>query len=554
MTDTYSVNLKIRLPQTGCYANTWGSVLNSDTFQLLDDSIAGESTIALGASLTYSMAAIIGGATSESRRAMLLVTGSPASAATITLAPTITMKSYLVHNVCGQAVTFTYGSGATVTISTGEVRLIRCVGTNVYELTANASNASSLGGIAAANYARTTRTAAEISGVTAVLNHYVEYVRNASDFVALTEAPTTLLNAQRGNKLTLTLTGNRTLDQPSNPQDGQTIELLVIQDGTGGRTLGWHSVFLFENGTTPTLATAGAAIDRFEMTYYAALNKWLVTHDSNITAGGGAAYSYTISENTTDWNLAAKVGTPGGAITVNITVAVGVIIQALSTGTPAMDLSGLVAGSTVNLFDNGYILGHGGDGGNGSWAGVFRDNPEAAGSSLGATVGRDGGPAIKGPGAGITFNITNANGHIWGGGGGGGGGGSKALVNAGGANGAGGGGGGGAGGGRGGYVQPNGNNPSASADGGHGSTGPNGAAGSGGAGLSNLSGTGDVGGAGGDWGAAGTAGSFPGGGSSWNGINSNGGNAGKAIELNGGGVPTWVISGSGAPNVKGSVS
>ncbi len=54
----------------------------------------------------------------------------------------------------------------------------------------------------------------------------------------------------------VTLGGNRTLAAPSNAVgSGQYISLLVIQDGTGSRTLTWNAVYEFTADTAPTLTT-----------------------------------------------------------------------------------------------------------------------------------------------------------------------------------------------------------------------------------------------------------------------------------------------------------
>lgn len=45
------------------------------------------------------------------------------------------------------------------------------------------------------------------------------------------------------NVFVSTLTGNATVAAPLNPTRGQRITLTFIQDGTGGRTVGWHTVF-----------------------------------------------------------------------------------------------------------------------------------------------------------------------------------------------------------------------------------------------------------------------------------------------------------------------
>jgi hypothetical protein len=167
--------------------------------------------------------------------------------------------------------------------------------------------------------------------------------------------------------------------------------------------------------------------------------------------------------------------------------------------------------------------------------------------------GRAGGPAIIGPGAGVTFNITNASGFIWGGGGGGGGGGvsaDQAIGNI----PCGGGGGGGNGGGLGGAGYSGRyefGSAVYAADGGDAGSGRLGAAGAGGAGAQQGNSTGGAGGNGGDWGTAGSTGASP---TTWaqDYPGATGGAAGKAIDLNGGSAS--FISGSGSPNVKGAVS
>ena len=92
-------------------------------------------------------------------------------------------------------------------------------------------------------------------------------------------------------------------------------------------------------------------------------------------------------------------------------------MSSVNNTTAAMDLSGLPSGSTINLVNLGYIIGQGGSSANGGWASY----PGSGTSIASATLAGAGGNAINGPGSGVTFNITNGSGHIWGGGGGGGG-------------------------------------------------------------------------------------------------------------------------------------
>ena len=74
----------------------------------------------------------------------------------------------------------------------------------------------------------------------------------------------------------VTLGGNRTLAAPSNAVGaGQYISLLVIQDGTGSRTLTWNAVYEFTADTAPTLTTTANYGDLFTFRYNG--TKWIET-------------------------------------------------------------------------------------------------------------------------------------------------------------------------------------------------------------------------------------------------------------------------------------
>ena len=83
----------------------------------------------------------------------------------------------------------------------------------------------------------------------------------------------------------VTLAGNRTMAAPSNPLgSGQYISLLIIQDGTGSRTLTWNNTFEFKDDTAPTLTTTATMSDLFTFRYYAGSTKWVeVGRNQNLT-------------------------------------------------------------------------------------------------------------------------------------------------------------------------------------------------------------------------------------------------------------------------------
>ena len=59
----------------------------------------------------------------------------------------------------------------------------------------------------------------------------------------------------------VTLTGNITTQTLNNVRAGKAGMITFIQDGSGGHTSVWNSIFKFAGGTTPTLSTAANAID-----------------------------------------------------------------------------------------------------------------------------------------------------------------------------------------------------------------------------------------------------------------------------------------------------
>ena len=70
----------------------------------------------------------------------------------------------------------------------------------------------------------------------------------------LTDGSTVAWDVSASPIAKLTLGGNRTLSAPTNAVgSGQYISLLVIQDGTGSRTLTWNAAYEFTADTAPTL-------------------------------------------------------------------------------------------------------------------------------------------------------------------------------------------------------------------------------------------------------------------------------------------------------------
>ena len=89
----------------------------------------------------------------------------------------------------------------------------------------------------------------------------------------LTDASTVTWNALTQSVAKVTLGGNRTIGLASNGVAGAFISLLIIQDGTGSRTVSWNAAYEFAADTAPTLTTTASKGDLFVFRYNGA--KWL---------------------------------------------------------------------------------------------------------------------------------------------------------------------------------------------------------------------------------------------------------------------------------------
>jgi len=94
--------------------------------------------------------------------------------------------------------------------------------------------------------------------------------------IALTDAPTIVVNAALGNDFRVTLGGNRTIANPTNPTDGQQIIFQITQGAGGSQTVTWDTAYLFAGAAKPTLSTGGGQTDLVGFTYNAAASSWLL--------------------------------------------------------------------------------------------------------------------------------------------------------------------------------------------------------------------------------------------------------------------------------------
>jgi len=93
--------------------------------------------------------------------------------------------------------------------------------------------------------------------------------------VALSDGANIATDASLGNEFRVTLAGNRTLDAPTNPTNGQKAIWRFLQDATGSRTITLNAVFrLGTDITAITLTTTASKADYMGAIYNATDVKW----------------------------------------------------------------------------------------------------------------------------------------------------------------------------------------------------------------------------------------------------------------------------------------
>ena len=285
MTASYTSRLRLVKQGDGDNPNTWGTVLNDGMISLVDDAIAGYTTVELGAAATVTLSAV-DGASDVPRNAFIELKGSVGgSHNTISMIIPAQSKGYVINNkvsantTASDIVKIKTASGTGYTVPFGAIGLVICDGTSVF---ATNTKGQGFGTAASADVGTGTTDVPDVSIAD------VRYVRSSvtanttvrGDFVVeagslkvgtsaraynpittLTDAASIAVDFALGNNFLVTIGGNRTLAAPTNAVAGQTGQIYVIQDSTGSRTLSYNSVYQFVSGAAPTLSTGAADVD-----------------------------------------------------------------------------------------------------------------------------------------------------------------------------------------------------------------------------------------------------------------------------------------------------
>ena len=295
---TFTSRIRLEKQANGENSGTWGTVLNQNVIDLVDEAIAGYTIVSCSA--TAVELTTNNGSSDQARSAALELQGTLTSSVDITI-PSVSKIYFVKNNTSGShAITLkTAATTAKTTVTQGGTGPFICDGTNVFSgadtTGLGLGTASTLNfGTADANlipvssadaryvpistsstissnktFSKTvTFTSTTTHSGTAVFNAQISATSSATfsgavgtPIVSLSAATSVALDLSSGNDFGITLGNATTLVNPTNAKIGQTGTIAVKQDGTGSRTLSYGDAYNFASGTAPTLSTAAAATD-----------------------------------------------------------------------------------------------------------------------------------------------------------------------------------------------------------------------------------------------------------------------------------------------------
>jgi len=158
----------------------------------------------------------------------------------------------------------------------------------------------------------------------------------------LVDGATINVDANLAEEFVVTLGGNRTMAAPTNGVEGKKILFKIKQDGTGGRTLSWNSIYDFSGigGSAPTLSTGPNLADYVSFIYNSDVPKWYCLAAS---ISGGVSDPYI-----------TKVESAAISAGLQLTKAATTTVAAISAGLAAQTY--IIVQPAVNVLPNERVL------------------------------------------------------------------------------------------------------------------------------------------------------------------------------------------------------
>ena len=298
MASTYTTNIRLTKQADGENPNSWGAILNEGVISLIDDAIAGYTTVSLGSAATVTLTENQGSG-DQSRSAIIEFKGTVGGAhdAIHVLIPnnskTYIIKNSVSYNDATDAVILKVAGNTGVTIGGASTALFVTNGTTVLPVaqttftnitasgnlavlgTTSLSGAVNVGGTLTVAGAVSLASTLNVAGATSVggaatfsstvtVSGKGKFMTGAfAPVVTLADAASVVPDLNTSNVFAVTLAGNRTLAAPTNTSTniGATGHIFIVQDATGDRTLSYNTAYQFPDGDVPVLTSTSGAVD-----------------------------------------------------------------------------------------------------------------------------------------------------------------------------------------------------------------------------------------------------------------------------------------------------
>ena len=286
MPSTYTTNLRLTKQADGENPNSWGEILNEQVISLVDQAVAGYTSISVGTTATVTLTNNQGSG-DQSRSAILEFKGSVGgSHSNIDVLIPNNSKVYIVKNSVSytsadNSIVLKVAGNTGVTIPSGTMALYVTNGVTTQAVEKTTFSSLTVTGAARFDSTVTVSGAVDLKtnvsvGGTAVVGGAAQFASTVTvsgkgkfmtgaltPIVTLTDAACVASDLNTGNIFYVTLGGNRALEAPTNTTTniGAVGQIFIQQDGTGSRTLSYNTVFQFPGASVPVLSTAANAVD-----------------------------------------------------------------------------------------------------------------------------------------------------------------------------------------------------------------------------------------------------------------------------------------------------
>ena len=317
MTTAYTPILKLALPQTGELSGTWGTVVNDNITLMVEQAVAGLSTISTWTANAHTLTTA-DGTTSEARCAMLVATngagGTALTGAGEIICPAAT-KLYVLRNSSSYAVTLKVTASTGVSVPAGQTAFLLCDSTEVYACVTTIVDAAISGNLTVNG--NTTLGDATTDTITATGQFNTDLLPstdNARDLGSTAKSWRTLYCD------TSVLVGNLSLASNTLSSTDTNGNIVLAPNGNGDVQLDADTVRVGDSGAAVTLTSNGAGA-------------------LTVTTGGAA-----------NLVLSTNSGTTSGAITVTQGAGADIVLTPNGTGSvalPKLKVTGSSSGSVI---------------------------------------------------------------------------------------------------------------------------------------------------------------------------------------------------------------